>query len=161
MKEKDARKKLRWVLLWATSSWNEAVSPGGRRVKREGRKKEKEKVLGINWAELRGEQAVATVAAIVWIICERSMLRGTWYTERFVVGYKYRSWEPYVSEGEERGRASIHTLLKNNSSHTLTCLLPPSFTMAIMMFSDAMKGNSWLMWRSITWRVTTRTLNLD
>lgn len=33
-----------------------------------------------------------------------------------------------------------------------TCLSPPALTMAMMMFSDAMKGNSWLTRLSITCR---------
>lgn len=33
-----------------------------------------------------------------------------------------------------------------------TCLSPPALTMAMMMFSDAMKGNSWLTLLSITYR---------
>lgn len=33
-----------------------------------------------------------------------------------------------------------------------TCLSPPALTMAMMMFSDAIKGNSWLTLLSITCR---------
>lgn len=33
-----------------------------------------------------------------------------------------------------------------------TCLSPPALTMAMMMFSDAIKGNSWLTRLSITCR---------
>lgn len=36
--------------------------------------------------------------------------------------------------------------------HKHTCLFPPAFTIAIIMFSDAINGNSWRMWRSITCR---------
>lgn len=33
-----------------------------------------------------------------------------------------------------------------------TCLSPPALTMAMMMFSEAIKGNSWLTRLSITCR---------
>jgi len=44
----------------------------------------------------------------------------------------------------------LQTLLYQKKNSNTTCLLPPAFTTAMMMFSVAMKGSSWRMCLSMT-----------
>lgn len=49
-----------------------------------------------------------------------------------------------------RGRARARGAGRRRRSWRVTCLFPPAFTTAMMMFSVAMKGSSWRMCLSMT-----------